>query len=493
MLLRRLLNALPAAQTAGPVDIDIRDIAHDSRTVNTGTLFVALPPVAGSRDQGIQDHVSEAVRRGASAVVAGIPVEAGAAIVVYVPDPRAALADLSAEFYGHPSRQLHLYAVTGTDGKTTTSYLLEQILAGSGHVTGLLGTVETKIGKHRERNLDRMTTPEALEVQRLLRRMVDSGVTHAVMEASSHALALDRLRGCTFAACGLTNITGDHVEFHGSWEAYFAAKAKLFSELAPRSPAILNRDDAHITRWMQIARGPIVTYGLAEPADIRALEIDAGPAATTFTIETSGRRVRTTIPLPGIFNVSNALAATGLALTAGVGLPEIAAALEAAMAPPGRMERVDLGQDFTIIVDYAHTEHAFRSVLATLRERQPAGRLIAVFGATGNRDRGKRPKLGRIARDYADYFIITNEDPYGEQPEAIIAEVASGLPPEEEGIRYVREGDRAGAIRRAVRAARPGDTVVILGKGHEQSIVVDGRKLPWSDVAAVRDAVEATA
>jgi UDP-N-acetylmuramoyl-L-alanyl-D-glutamate--2,6-diaminopimelate ligase len=491
VLLRRLLNALPEARTAGPVDIDIRSIAHDSRAVDAGTLFVAMPPVGGPRNQGIQDHVSDAIHRGASAIVTGIPVETGGVTTVSVSDPRAALADLAAQFYGHPSRKLHLYAVTGTDGKTTTSFLLEQILAAAGHVTGLLGTVETKIGEQRERNLDRMTTPEALEVQRLLRQMVDAGVTHAVMEASSHALALDRLRACTFAACALTNITADHVEFHGSWEAYFAAKAKLFSELAPQSPAILNHDDAHIERWLTVPSGPIVTYGLGEPSDIRAVEIDAMPAATAFTIETSGQRVRTRIALPGIFNVSNALAATGLALAAGITLPAIASGLEAASAPPGRMERVDLGQNFAVIVDYAHTEHAFRSVLSTLRERDPGGRLIAVFGATGNRDRGKRPNLGRIARDYTDYFIITNEDPYGEQPDAIITEVASGLPREEEGTRYVREADRGDAIRQAVEAAGPGDTVIILGKGHEQSIVVEGRKVPWSDVAAVRQAIGA--
>lgn len=490
MLLRRLLRAIPTARTAGTSDVEIFDIAHDSRTVVPNSLFVAMPPVGGPSDAGIQEHIREAIGRGAAAVVTGIPVQTGGVTAVQVSDPRAALADLACEFYDHPTRHLHLYGVTGTDGKTTTTYLLEQILAATGHVTGLLGTVETKIAGRRERNLDRMTTPESLEVQRLLRRMVDAGVTDAVMEASSHALALDRLRGCRFAACAMTNITADHVEFHGSWEAYFAAKARLFSELAPQAPAILNRDDAHFDRWLGIVRGPVVTYGQAADADIQAADITVEANSTAFTIATQGKRVRASIQLPGIFNISNALAATALALSANVPLETIGETLAAAKAPPGRMERVDFGQDFEVIVDYAHTEHAFRSVLSTLRARSSGGRLIAVFGATGNRDRAKRPNLGRIAHTYADYFIITNEDPYGERPEVIIEEVASGLPREDEGTHYVREGDRGEAIRQAVALAQPGDTVVILGKGHEQSIVVNGRKEPWSDVAAVREAIE---
>lgn len=476
---------------AGSVDSDISGIAHDSRVVVPGTLFVAMPPVAGARDQGIREHVEDALLRGAAAIVADVPVDTGDVPAVYVADARPALADLAATFYGYPSRELALYAVTGTDGKTTTCFLLEHILASAGYVTGLLGTVETKIAAHRERNLDRMTTPESLEVQRLLRRMVDAGVTQAVLEASSHALALDRLRGCTFAACALTNITADHVEFHGSWEAYFAAKAKLFRELAPEAPAILNRDDAHFGRWQAVVRGPIVTYGLGGGADIQATDVSPEGTGTSFTIEAGGVRTRTTLSLPGDFNVSNALAAAGLALAAGVPLPAIADALRSAHAPAGRLQRVDLGQDFTVIVDYAHTEHAFRSVLSTLRTRARGGRIIAVFGATGNRDRGKRPRLGQIAREYADYFIITNEDPYGEQAETIIAEVASGLPIEDEGRCYRREGDRGAAIRSAIDMARPGDTVVILGKGHEQSMVVAGRKEPWSDLAAAREAIEA--
>ncbi len=491
MRLRELISLIPEARASGNCDLEIHDIAHDSRHVEPGTLFVALPPVRGPIDAGISEHIAQAIVRGAAAVVTNLLPEFDNLTTVWVPDPRTALADLSAEFYGHPSRQLRIFATTGTDGKTTTSYLLEQILETAGYQTGLIGTVELKIGNRREPNLNRMTTPESLEMQRLLRSMVDEGVTHVAMEASSHALSLDRLRACTFAACALTNITGDHVEFHGSWEAYFAAKARLFSELAPGAPAILNRDDRHFDRWVAAVPPPVITYGFHPEADIKAQGVSSDRSSTLFWIEAFGERIRTSIPLPGSFNVSNALAATGLALAAGVSLQTISEALKAAAAPPGRMQRVDMGQDFEVIVDYAHTEHAFRTVLAELGCRASRGRLIAVFGATGDRDRAKRPNLGRIARQYADYFIITNEDPYSEQPEAIIAEVASGLPQEEEGSHFERELDRGAAIRGAIERAHPGDTVIILGKGHEQSIVMDGRKEPWSDVAAARAAIEA--
>jgi len=410
---------------------------------------------------------------------------------VHVPDARKALADVSAEFFRRPSERLRLYAVTGTDGKTTTTYLLEQVFAAAGYRTGLIGTIEIKIGEERCRNLDRMTTPESLDVQRLLRSMVDAGVSHVVMEASSHALALERLRGCEFTAAGLTNIASDHIEFHGSWEAYFQAKARLFTELARGRPAVLNWDDEHARQLASMLSGPLVSYGRSAEAQVRAVNIETGRDRSRCQVQAGDQRASLTVPLPGVFNVSNALAATGLALTEGLPLTVIADGLRRAQPPPGRMERVMAGQAFDIIVDYAHTAQAFRSVLGAVRERTPSpGRVIAVFGATGDRDRAKRPVLAQIAREYVDFFIITNEDPYREHPDAIIAEVASGVPCEEEGIRFRCEQDRERAIQEAVCRAGPGDTVIILGKGHEQSMVVNGRKEPWSDVAAARRALE---
>lgn len=494
MLLPRLLAALSQAHVSGPTDIDITDIVYDSRRATPGCLFAAVPKVGGDGRGGGLQYVPEAIRRGATTVLVQAVEAVEGVTTIHVADARAALADVAAEFFGQPSRALQLFAVTGTDGKTTTTYLLEQILSSSGYCTGLIGTVEIKIGSHRQRNLDRMTTPESPDVQRLLRGMAEAGVTHVALEASSHALALQRLRGCAFAACALTNITADHVEFHGTWERYFLAKAGLFTDLAPDRPSILNRDDTHFDRLRSMVSGPVTTYGLHPEADLRATRIEPQGHATRFEVTAGREHAEMAIPLAGTFNVSNALAAAGLARQAGVSLAAVADGLSRATPPPGRMERVQAGQPFEVVVDYAHTMHAFRTVLSILRAgTPPPGRLIAVFGATGDRDRSKRPELARIAREYTDFFIITNEDPYGERPESIMAEVAAGVPREEEGQRFVREEDRAHAIECALRRARPGDTIAILGKGHEQSMVVNGRKKPWSDSAVARRALEALA
>lgn len=483
--LSRLLSALPGAQVSGTTNLDITGLAYDSRQVEPGALFAAVPSVDGGR--GGADFVGEALRRGAVAVLwqeeEPMPVT-----TIRVSNARAALADVSAGFYGQPSHALQLYAVTGTDGKTTTTYWLEQILAAARHRTGLIGTVELKIGDRREANLERMTTPESLDLQRLLRQMVDEGVTHVALEASSHALALDRLRSCRFAACAVTNITADHIEFHGSWEAYFQAKARLFTELAPQAPAILNRDDAHFERLAALVPGEIIPYGFHPDAQLRATDLEPGFTGTHCLVHWHGTTIPAQVPLPGEYNVANALAALGLALSAGLSLPVATQALAAAQPPPGRLQSIETGRPFRVLVDYAHTMHAFRTVLATLRAGS-AGRLIAVFGATGSRDRAKRPILAQIARELTDLFILTNEDPYGEPAGRIIDEIEAGLDPAERGTRYLREDDRGQAIRTALALAHPGDTVVILGKGHEQSMVVNGRKQTWSDIRAVQDAL----
>jgi UDP-N-acetylmuramoyl-L-alanyl-D-glutamate--2,6-diaminopimelate ligase len=282
------------------------------------------------------------------------------------------------------------------------------------------------------------------------------------------------------------------VEFHGSWEQYFLAKARLFTELGQGKPAVLNADDAHFNRLRQMIDGPVLTYGIESSADLRAVEIQTTGQSSCFVLEHGFERVPVTVPMPGRFNVLNALAVFGLARAAGISTAAIADGLAHATPPPGRLQRIDLGQPFEVIVDYAHTMHAFRSVLGTMRQQTPPqGRLIAVFGATGNRDREKRPVLGQIARELADLFFITNEDPYDEQADAIIAQVASGLPPDDRGSHYHLEPDRGIAIERALQEARPGDVVVILGKGHEQSMVVNGQKKPWSDLLAVQRSLEA--
>jgi UDP-N-acetylmuramoyl-L-alanyl-D-glutamate--2,6-diaminopimelate ligase len=487
--LRTLLDALPEAQWDGPADIEIGDLTYDSREVRPGTLFVAVPSVGGNESSGGVQFLPEAIDRGAAAVVVPSGPSVGDILAVRVPDPRGALADLADRFFDHPSRQLAVFGVTGTDGKTTTTYLVEQIFAAAGFTTGLIGTVETKIGAERQRNADRMTTPESLDLQRLLRRMADAGVTHVPLEASSHALALQRLRACRFEAVGLTNITGDHVEFHGSWEAYVGAKLALFTEVARGRPAVLNRDDDSWTRFRAAATGPVLSYSIGNTdADITASDVNCRSDGADFVLSAGGQAESVSLPLPGHFNISNALLAAGLALAANVPLRTVAKALSQASAPPGRQERIRAGQPFEVVIDYAHTPHAFRSMLSSAREFT-SGRLIAVFGAAGNRDRGKRPMLAKIAAQYADLVFVTNEDPFGEDPEAIIDEILAGAPREAIDHLFIREPDRAEAIRMAVGQAGRGDTILILGKGHERNIVVNGHKEAWSDADAVLESL----
>jgi UDP-N-acetylmuramoyl-L-alanyl-D-glutamate--2,6-diaminopimelate ligase len=486
--LSHLVSALSGARLEGP-DVDVLDITHDSRQVAPGTLFVAVPRVGGDSESGGARFLQAVAQTGAAAVLTESKQILEGISVVRVPNARAALADVSAAFFGHPSRHLRLFAVTGTDGKTTTTYLLEQIFAHAGYCTGTIGTVETKVGEDRTRNADRMTTPESIDVQRILRRMVDAGVTHAVIEASSHALELKRLRTCRVEACGLTNITVDHVEFHGSWEAYFAAKASLFTEVGQGRPAVLNRDDPSFERLSALVSGPVTSYSSESEADVRALDVQPTAEGSRFLLTLCGRSATVELALPGAYNVANALAAAGLAACAGLDADCVGVGLSRASAPPGRLQRVVSDLPFDVLIDYAHTMNAFQSVLSTVRERTP-GRVIVVFGATGDRDRAKRPEFARVAARYADLAIITNEDPFGEDPEAIIDEVLSGAPREVNGTRFLRESDRGRAIERAIGMARSRDTVLILGKGHEQSIVVGGHKEPWSDLAAATRALE---
>lgn len=491
MRLSTVLDILPNARWDGPANIEFSDVAYDSREVTPGSLFVAVPSVGGDAQSGGVRYLAEACRRGAVAAVVPAGVRADTLPLLQVPNTRPALADIAALFFGNPSHDLRVFGVTGTDGKTTSTYLIEQIFSRAGFRTGLIGTVETKIGEDRNRNPDRMTTPESLDMQRLLRRMADLNVTHVAVEASSHALALQRLRACRFEAVGLTNITGDHVEFHGSWDAYVDAKVSLFTEVAPGRPAVINRDDEVYPRIARSISGPLISYSSTSTrADITASGIIAGPRGTDFLLGADGRRVQISLPLLGRFNVANALLAAGLALAAGLSLDAIVEGLQTATSPPGRQERIEVGRPFDVVIDYAHTPHAFRSILSTARE-MTSGRLIAVFGAAGNRDRSKRPVLAKIAAQYADLVIVTNEDPFGEDPETIIDEILTGAPEGLSGSQFIREPDRGTAIGIAMREVRQGDMVVILGKGHERTIVCGQHSEAWSDADAVLRALSA--
>ncbi|MBI3977708.1 MAG: UDP-N-acetylmuramoyl-L-alanyl-D-glutamate--2,6-diaminopimelate ligase [Chloroflexi bacterium] len=474
-------------------DPEIRAIRYDSRQVQRGDLFVAVP---GFHTDGHR-FAADAVRRGAFAVVSqradlwpdGAPVPH-----VVVPDSRRALALLAARFWGYPARRLRTIGITGTDGKTTTSYLISAVLEAAGYRTGLMGTVSFKVGDRQWDNESRQTTPEAPEIQELLAAMVLDGVQYAVLETTSHGLALDRVLGCEFDVGVLTNLTGDHLDYHGTIEAYRLAKARLFASLGtayskgiPKT-AIINLDDPSAAEFIRRSTGRVLTYGLAEGATIQAVEVRQQGLSFTLRVRTQVGEVLLSPRLVGAFNVANCLAAFAAGFSQEVAPELLVQAIEAVQGVPGRMERIDAGQPFGVVVDYAHTPDSLDKVLRILRPLT-GGRLCAVFGSAGERDRTKRPRMGAIAAELADFFVLTNEDPRFEDEWAIIDEIAAGARARgaEEGRQFLRIADRRQAIRAALAAARPGDIVLLAGKGHEGCIIVEDRKEPWDDRAVAHE------
>jgi len=403
---------------------------------------------------------------------------------IEVREPRAALADIAAAYYGMPAKQLRLSGITGTNGKTTTAYLVEAALREAGRVTGLLGTVETRIaGRPKDSSL---TTPESLDLQRLLREMVDEGVTHAVLEVSSHALVQERVRGLSFHAAVFTNLTRDHLDYHGDFESYFEAKKRLFlHHLHPDGIAIVNLDDEHGARLAESLRGPrCVTFGLTPAAHYHPEEMEVSLQGVRFQCVTPKGRVRIQSPLPGLFNVSNLLAAMGALAAMGLTPTEAASGVSSLSGVPGRMERIDIGQPFSVIVDYAHTDDALRNLLDTVRALGPR-RIITVFGCGGDRDRSKRPLMGSVAAQRSDLVIATSDNPRTESPGSILEEVAQGFKNHSTPFELVE--NRREAIEHALRGAGPGDVVVIAGKGHESTQTIRGRKLPFDDRVVARE------
>ena len=464
---------------------EVRALAYDSRAVEPGTLFFAVP---GVHVDG-HDFAGKAAAAGAVGVVverelADVPVPQ-----LVVDRTRRALADAADAWHGRPSERLTVVGVTGTDGKSTVTALTAEMLRACGRRPGQIGTVSIGIGDEVEANAARSTTPEALELQELLGRMVDAGNDSVVMEATSHGLALERTRNCRFDVGVVTNLTSEHLEFHGTLDAYRAAKARLVEE-APT--AVLNADDANLDFFRKRAGGTVITFGVDADADIRARDLVADAHGTRFHLQGPGWTGEVSVGVPGRFSVSNALAALGVGAALELDLARAAGAIERSPGVPGRMERIDAGQPFAVIVDYAHTEDALRKVLEVLRPLT-SGRLIVVFGSAGERDPTKRAPMGRVAAEMADLLVVTDEDPRFEDPRAINEQIAGGA--RERGARdeatlWVRD-DRREAIGLAVRLAREGDTVLLAGKGHEQSIVYGAEKRPWDDRAAVRDALDA--
>jgi UDP-N-acetylmuramoyl-L-alanyl-D-glutamate--2,6-diaminopimelate ligase len=472
--LERLIATVAPVETLHRAPTEILDLAYDAEAVTPGALFFCVP---GARADG-HDFAPEAVRRGAAALVVERPLGEPVPQLVVL-DARSAMAVAAAEFFGHPTQELVVAGVTGTNGKTTTTFLLYSILAAAGLRPGLLGTVETRIGGERRPSL--RTTPEAIDLQRLLRELVDAGDRSCAMEATSHGSELRRLDGIHFSALVFTNLTQDHLDLHGSMERYYEAKRRLF--IAGLPPAAVNIGDPYGRRLAEelrsIGGAPIVTFGLVDEAEVRAEGLDITPRGASFAA--AGMELRT--PLLGRFNVENVLGAVAAARL--VGLPDqaIATGVAGVRGVPGRFEPVDEGQPFLVVVDYAHTPDSLETALRTARDLAE-GRVVCVFGCGGDRDRAKRPLMGRAATDGSDRAIVTSDNPRSEDPDAIIRDVLTGV----EGPIEV-EVDRAAAIRRAIEAATPGDVVVIAGKGHEQGQEANGRTVPFDDRDVARDAL----
>ena len=496
MQLGQILEGIFDARLSGDPKTAIRGLAYDSRVVEPGFLFAAL---RGLKSDG-NDFVDQAIERGAVAVLSRrAPGRSGAKVAwAQVDDERRGLALAARNYYGRPDERMTMIGVTGTNGKTTVCFLLEGILREAGLRPCLFGTViyrfnrdETKAGR---------TTPESLDLYRLLDRYATAGARSCAMEVSSHALALERVDGIDFKAALFTNLTQDHLDFHGTMEAYFDAKAILFRGLSSGALAILNADDAHAPQLRAVTKARVVTFGQSEGADVRLESIQAGATGTEVTLSlasgpgAAGGRLEVRSPLLGRPNASNIAAAAAAARALGVAPDVVARGVESVRGVPGRFERIDEGQPFTVLVDYAHTDDALKNLLLAVRDLRPR-RVLTVFGCGGDRDRGKRPLMGFAAATGSDVVVVTSDNPRSEDPMAIIEDILPGTRRSFTGDPCGQDAqerclvipDRKEAIRRALTLAREEDCVVIAGKGHETYQILGDRTIPFDDREVARE------
>jgi UDP-N-acetylmuramoyl-L-alanyl-D-glutamate--2,6-diaminopimelate ligase len=487
MQLKILADSIPVREVLGPLDREVDGIFYDSRRVQKNGLYVAM---RGAHFDG-HKFTEQAIERGASAIVVERPEAHSRATSLVVADSRIALADLAFTFYKKPALRLKMAGVTGTNGKTTTTFLIKHICESAGLRCGLIGTVRYEIG---ERVLPATrTTPESLDLQELLAQMAGAGCKAAVMEVSSHALAQERTRGLEWEVAVFTNLTQDHLDFHETMANYFEAKARLFTGLKDQpnkkeASAVINIDDRHgeqLVNRLKDDHLPVITYGMSARADFRASNYRTEFGGTSFQLDARGKIYLVRVPLIGRFNVSNAMAALAAASSLGVSLREAVLSLAKSPQVPGRLEAVAAKRQFQVFVDYAHTDDALLNVLKTLRELGPR-RLLVVFGAGGDRDHQKRPLMGRVADQNADYSIITSDNPRKEDPLAIIAEVKKGF----RSDNFETVPDRAEAIARAIALAQPRDIILIAGKGHETYQEFADHTIPFDDRQMVLRALE---
>ena len=473
--------------------IDITALAYDSRLVKPGGLFIAIP---GTHTDG-RRYLADAAQHGAIAAL-GPRIDATDLPLPYIEvvDVRIGLANLASAFYGYPATQLSTIGVTGTDGKTTTCNLISALLDTAEKSNGMMTTANFKLHGQEWENTTRQSTLEALEIQQMLREMVETDVKYAVIEATSHGLELQRVRGCAFDIGVVTNITHEHLDFHGTIENYRRAKARLFEMLDPsrdkglgiKPIAILNRDDVSYEILKPYCSVPILDYGIDKSAAIRAADVQLNTTSTRFRAILPGAEINIETQLVGHFNISNCLAAIATAYAVGANPADIARGLAGVTGVTGRMERIDVGQPFTVIVDYAHTPDSLEKVLRILRPLT-AGKLLVVFGSAGERDIQKRPIMGQIAAQLSDFFVITDEDPREENREQILREIAIGAETtgKHEGRDFLCIADRTQAIAAAFHRAQVSDTILLAGKGHEQSIIIGREKIPWDDRRVARE------
>lgn len=492
MRLAELAAGVPGARVEAGGEVDIQRVVQDSRRARPGDLFVA---VRGLRVDG-HDFAAQVASQGAAvALEREMPLPPGTP-VLRLQNTRRGLGELAAEIHGRPARRLLVAGVTGTDGKTTVTHLAAHVLSHAGLPAGLMSTVAVDSGQGPADNDSGQSTTEAPEVQEALARMVAAGKRAAVMEATSHALVQDRVSACEFDVAAYTYVGHDHLDYHRSWDDYLAAKARLIDLCRDGWPkglaktAVLNRDDISFSRLRQLHIDRRWDYSLDQAADLRAVEVVPDQAGSRFRLVAAGGSADVRLPLPARFNVANALCAAGVCLALGVPLEEVAAGLSSFPGLRGRLEQVDRGQPFRVYIDFAHAAGALSSALTELRAVIP-GRVLVVFGSTARSDHD-RPGMGRAAAEGADWFVITTDDPVDEDPAAIAREVEAGA--SESGRRrdvdFEVELDRRAAIRRALARARPGDAVLLAGKGHERSMIVAGRqKLPWDERAEAEAAL----
>ena len=490
MRLEELARGIPGATLNGDGAVEIAGIAYDSRRVGQGDLFVAV--------QGLQSdghaYIADAIARGASAIAIDRDATSpGEVPVLRMQSTRSGLAEAAAEFYGRPSRLMKVAGITGTDGKTTTTHMAEHVLQASGTMAGAMSTVSFTVSGTETDNLSGQTTTEAPEVQAWLARMLAAGVECAVIETTSHALVQERVRACDFDVAAFTNVGHDHLDYHATWDDYLEAKARLIDLAAEgadkgvEKTAILNRDDESYERLARRQISRRWSYGLTTAADLHPLDLQVSGAGSQFRMKTPVGDTDVTLRVPARFNIYNALCAAGVCLALGVPIDAVGAGLAGFEGVRGRLEPVELGQDFRVFIDFAHSAGALASALAELRPFTP-GRLIVVFGSTARSDHD-RPGMGRAAAENSDFFIITTDDPLGEDPVEIAREVQSGAEGKAPGRDYEIVIDRVAAIRRAIELARPGDCVLLAGKGHERSMRTAKGSEPWDERAVAEAAI----